>query len=249
MTKTSTTQFDSNQATVMEINAMGPYNHGTWKNNGIEIGNEESLKGRAKAIVESFYQTIISTYTLDQIKEMTLCDIGCYDGYLTTEIEKLLPFKKIIGIEPRAKNIKKGQTIRDFLNIKTTVEFRQGSIETLTNNNENFDIVFISGVFHHLENIAQEIKNLYKITKTALFIETQCYSTLTNNSFIKSAITNFNNRVIEPKDLIYNFIPKQVGLAGFKIETNYFDGSANRFSCCNRTQPRIYNSYTKYIRF
>lgn len=211
---------------MLELNALGPYTHGVWKNNGIEIGDEEALRGRAKAIVENFYATMIKFYEISQIKEMTLCDVGCYDGYLTIEIEKVLPFKKITGIEPRKKNIIKGQKVRKFLGISTRVKFREGSIESLSRNNESFDIVFISGVFHHLENISIEIKNLNNIVRGGIFIESQCYSALTDSSILRYLLSIFNNKVIEPKDLIYQFIPKLVGMGGFKVETNYYDGSA-----------------------
>ena len=38
---------------------------------------------------------------------MSIADIGCYDGWILHELSDL-PFKRMVGIEPRQKNIDKG---------------------------------------------------------------------------------------------------------------------------------------------
>jgi len=99
---------------------------------------------------------------MQEIKSFSLVDIGCYDGYLTAEIEKALPFKRIVGVEPRLKNIDKGKKIRKYLNLTTSIEFRQGDIDLIANEGEAFDIVFCSGVLHHIENVTEVLKKLKK---------------------------------------------------------------------------------------
>jgi ubiquinone/menaquinone biosynthesis C-methylase UbiE len=212
------------------INAIGPFVHGVWKNQTLKIGDEEALTGRAQAIINNFKYTMLKKYSIEEIKNFSLVDIGCYDGYITTEIEKILPFKKIVGFEPRIKNIDKGIKIRKYLNIRTSIDFRVGDIETITEAREVFDIVFCSGVLHHVENVTEVLRKLKKITKKGIFIECQCYSSLVKNKFIKKLVDNFYNKIIEPKDIIYRFVPKITGVCGFKLETNYFDGSAKDFS-------------------
>ncbi|CAM8432729.1 AdoMet_MTases domain containing protein [Candidatus Methylopumilus universalis] len=215
---------------IHSINAIGPFVHGVWGNQSENIGDEEALTGRARAIIENFKYVMLSKYSIEEIKSFSLVDIGCYDGYLTTEIEKILPFKKIVGIEPRTKNIGKGIKIRKYLNLHTQIDFRVGDINSITQEGEVFDIVFCSGVLHHIENITEVLRKFKKITKKGIFIECQCYSSLTNNKFIKKLVDNFYNKVIEPKDIIYRFIPKLIGMCGYKIETDYYDGSANGLS-------------------
>ena len=212
------------------INAIGPFVHGVWKNQSKNIGDEEALTGRAQAIIDNFKYVMLSKYSIEEIKNFSLVDIGCYDGYLTTEIEKILPFKKIVGIEPRTKNIDKGIKVRKYLNLHTSIDFRVGDIDTVTQEGEVFDIVFCSGVLHHIENVTEVLRKLKKITRKGIFIECQCYSSLINNKFIRKLVNNFNSKVIEPKDIIYRFIPKIIGLRGYKIETDYYDGSAKGFS-------------------
>ncbi|CAM8365218.1 AdoMet_MTases domain containing protein [Candidatus Methylopumilus universalis] len=215
---------------IHSINAIGPFVHGVWKNQTEKIGDEEALTGRAHAIIDNFKYVMLSKYSIEEIKNFSLVDIGCYDGYLTTEIEKTLPFKKIVGIEPRKKNIDKGIKVRKYLNLHTSIDFRVGDIDTVTQEGEVFDIVFCSGVLHHIENVTEVLRKFKKITRKGIFIECQCYSSLIHNKFIKKLVSNFYSKVIEPKDIIYRFIPKIIGMCGYKIETDYYDGSAKGLS-------------------
>ncbi len=210
------------------INCYGPFSHGVWKNKNKSLGNEEALEGRSNAIVDNFCETILKIYSENELSKLTFCDIGCYDGYLTCEIAKRLKFKRIVGYEPRLKNIEKGLAARAYLDIKTDVDFKQGDIRKIAIEGKNFDIVFVSGVFHHIQNIPDIVKDLSLITKQYLYVESQCYSNLLSSwNPIRKIINNFNLKVIEPKDIIYNFWPKNVAVSGSKIETNFYDGSCN----------------------
>jgi 2-polyprenyl-3-methyl-5-hydroxy-6-metoxy-1,4-benzoquinol methylase len=221
---------NTREKVIHSINAIGPFVHGVWKNQTQKIGDEEALTGRAQAIIDNFKYVMLKKYSIEEIKNFSLIDIGCYDGYLTTEIEKILPFKKIVGIEPRIKNIYKGIKIRKYLNIHTSIDFREGDIDTITKKGEVFDIVFCSGVLHHIENVTEVLRKLKKITNKGIFIECQCYSSLIKSKFIKKLVDNFYNKILEPKDIIYRFVPKITGVCGFKLETDYYDGSAKDLS-------------------
>lgn len=218
--------MNTREKIIHSINAIGPFTHGVWKNQAEKIGNEEALTGRASAILDNFKYVMLKKYSKEEIKNFSLVDIGCYDGFLTTEIEKILPFKRIVGIEPRIKNINKGIKIRKYLNLKTSIDFREGDIDTITKKGEVFDIVFCSGLLHHIENVTEVFRKLKKITNKGIFIECQCYSSLVKNKFIKKIVDNFYDKIIEPKDIIYRFMPKIIGVCGFKLEFDYYDGSA-----------------------
>jgi ubiquinone/menaquinone biosynthesis C-methylase UbiE len=222
--------MNTREKVIHSINAIGPFVHGVWKNQTQKIGDEEALTGRAQAIIDNFKYVMLKKYSIEEIKNFSLIDIGCHDGYLTTEIEKILPFKKIVGIEPRIKNINKGIKIRKYLNLQTSIDFREGDIETIAKKGEVFDIVFCSGLLHHIENVTETLRKLKKITNKGIFIECQCYSSLVKNKFIKKLVDNFYNKILEPKDIIYRFVPKITGMCGFKLETNYYDGSAKDLS-------------------
>lgn len=211
------------------VNAYGPYVHGVWKSKKGKVGNEESLQGRAQTIVETFVQKISSIYSREEISSMTLCDIGCYDGWILCEIEKQLNFKKIVGYEPRKKNIERGKAVRDYLEINTTIEFRQASLEEVAKSGERYDIVLFPGVIHHLEDLPGAINQLINISKRDLFIEGNCFET--NSGLSKLLGTKSMQRfkdIINPKDIIYSDEKNknlQIAIAGFKLESAYYDGS------------------------
>lgn len=196
------------------INAWGPYNHSYWDGFGIRVTNEERLTGRADFLVKEIREIILKNFTIPQIKKMSIADIGCYDGWILHKLSDL-PFKKMIGIEPRVKNIQKGEKIRKLFNINTKVKFKKGDIDSLTKK-ESFDIVLCIGVLHHLEATLSAIRKLDKITSKILII---------NTIVLPSAhITNNFKNDIEMKDLVYQE-KKNCGLTGEKYESSYYDGS------------------------
>ena len=230
------TSSNEENVDVYELNALGPYNHGTWSGNGRTLGAEEALEGRAGHIVGMFVSGIKKHYSAEQLAEMTMVDVGCYDGFLSVEIEKQVRLKKITAVEPRRKNIRKGEIARRFCGVKTSIEFAEGDIASLAASGQTFDIVFCSGVFHHLENVDWAVKTLKKICSECIFIESQVYFS-PRFSIFKNLYDRFNFRVIEPKDIIYKFVPKSYSISGFKFETNYYDGSASGFSLVTVPSP------------
>jgi hypothetical protein len=205
------------------LNSHQPFAHGNWVggvDKNISIGNEEGAIGRNKLILDEFEKIIKKKFNLEEIKKMRLLDIGSYDGQASVEIEKRLPFKEIVSVEPRRKNYLKGKFVRDFLNIKTNVKFKNSILEDIK---ENFDVIFCIGVLHHLENINDFLKKISKMCSNSIFIESVCYSA--KNNLINFFLEKLNKKIINPKDLIYKFKKKNVGISGHKLETNYYDGS------------------------
>jgi ubiquinone/menaquinone biosynthesis C-methylase UbiE len=225
-----------NDLDVYTLNALGPYNHGTWVGPNGSLGAEEALEGRANHIVSTFVRWIQSKYTPVEISAMTMIDIGCYDGFLSVAIEKKLKFKRMVGLEPRDKNIAKGKAARAYCNISTDIEFIQGDISSLEASGCVYDIVFCCGVFHHLENLDLAVKILRKCCSRAIFVDSMAYVS-SKQIWFKELYDSINRRIIEPKDIIYRFIPKVYAVSGFKFETNYSDGSAVGFSVVNIPSP------------
>ncbi len=202
------------------LNSFQPFAHGNWTNGEVVIGNEEALKGRNELILSQFEKIIKEKFSIDQIKKMRLLDIGSYDGQTSVEIEKRLPFQKIVSVEPRKKNFLKGRFVRDYLNIYTNVQFKNLRLEDI---NEKFDIVFCVGILHHLDNINYFLKKLSSICEKSIFID--CLSYNPKKKIINFFLEKLNRKIIEPKDIIYKFKKKTVGISGHKLETNYYDGS------------------------
>ncbi len=204
-------------------NAYGPYTHGTWAGRNVSIGNEEALAGRGAFMASLIRASILERYSLDKISKMTLVDVGCYDGWLICQLEDL-PFARLIGIEPRKKNLDKGKMIRGLLGIETRCEFRQGSIESLqeTMKGELADVVVCAGLFHHLSSTADGIARLHEICSGFLFLETICFPAALEDERLRDAL--------ELKDLPYFFGSQKFGVTGHKLESGYYDGSATQMS-------------------
>jgi len=142
------------------INAYGPYNHAVWNSQGLKISNEERVSGRVELLAKKIRECILKNFTLDEIKKLSIVDVGYYDGWILQELSDL-PFSRIVGIEPRERNIIKGKMIRELLGIESKIEFRIGDISSL--GNQKFDIVICTGVLHHCESISLAIYNLSSI--------------------------------------------------------------------------------------
>lgn len=204
-------------------NAYGPYTHGTWAGRELVIGNEEALAGRGAFLTSLIRRSILERFTVEQIRNMTLVDVGCYDGWLICQLEDL-PFARMVGIEPRQKNLDKGRVIRQLLGIETRCEFRQGSIENLkeTLGADKADVVICAGLFHHLSSTASGVAALHAICLKFLFLETICFPSALEDDRLREAL--------ELKDLPYFFGSQTFGVTGHKLESGYYDGSATQMS-------------------
>ncbi len=201
---------------IEKINSHGPFNHSVWLTRDFKITNEEGLSGRADFLAKSIKKIIVENFAISDLKKMSIVDVGCYDGWILHQLNQL-PFSKMIGIEPKEKNITKGKKIREILGIKTNAKFRKGSIDTL--GKECFDIVLCVGTLHHVESIPSALRKLDSICKRMLILETLCLPS--------RHITDSLKVDLELKDIIYQFKKKMCGITGQKYESSYYDGSAS----------------------
>ena len=94
------------------LNAYGPYDHSIWmhgKNNNINL-----FQKRSEYLVKIISKILLENFSKKKLKDMTIIDIGCYDGYVLYNLAKKFNFKKVVGVEPRLKNIQKGVIARKF---------------------------------------------------------------------------------------------------------------------------------------
>ena len=218
-----------NKRSIEELNSNGNLNCSEWEENSIKIGNEEGLKGRSNLLLTEIKNFIQKNYSPKKIKQMSLLDVGCFDGYFSTYLSKL-EFKRVIGIEPKKKNIENGIAIRKFLNIKNSsnLEFIHGNIENYKPGDEKFDIVMCLGVMHHVGDHFNFIKKLCSLSKHAVILDTrviQNESLNVNSAINKSELLdvfyknkfNINKNKFLSNDLFSFSI--------FKYETAFNDSS------------------------
>lgn len=204
---------------IEELNARGPYTHGIWRNDDFEIGNEEQLSGRASFLAETLRTKLTNEFSAQQLSQMSLLDVGCYDGWLLCQIEDL-PLRRLVGVEARAKNLEKGAFVRSSLGLKSRCEFLPGTIENLSESvkGEQFDIVVSTGLLHHLESISFGLSQLRSVCRNRLFLETICLPSVFETAELE--------KELELKDITYFHGPKLFGLTAHKLESSYYDGSA-----------------------
>lgn len=216
---------DGSQLTSEQIellNANGPYSMAIWKSGDVSVGNEEGLAGRSEYFIKKIRESILKTFTMDELKTMSILDIGCNDGWVLHQLSDL-PFAKMVGVEPREKNIKKGETVREILKLENNVDYRVGTIETL--GDEKFDIVICCGVLYHVESIPTALRNIRNVCNKFVFIESRCISS--------KYITEELKTEIEMRDLVYQFEDEICGVTAQKYESAYHDGSAAHTTIVN----------------
>jgi len=200
---------------IEELNANGPYSMAIWNSGDISVGNEEGLAGRSEYFLNLIRESILKNYSIKEIKNFSILDIGCNDGWVLHQLSDL-PFAKMVGIEPREKNIEKGRTVRSILKLNNAVDYRVGDIESLAG--ELFDIVICAGVLYHVESIPLALRKVRESCKHMLFVESRCISS--------DYITQELKDEIELRDLVYQFEDQICGVTAQKYESAYYDGSA-----------------------
>lgn len=220
------------------LNAHGPYNMAVWSSGDIHIGDEEGLKGRSAFFTKRIRQTILRNFTVDEIKAFSILDIGCNDGWVLHELSDL-PFAKMVGIEPRKKNIVKGQKVREILKIPSRVEYKIGDTDGI--GDEIFDIVICAGVLYHVESIPSVLRRIRGVCRKMLFVESRCMSS--------EYATNKLRHEIEMRDVVYQYKEKVCGLTAQKWETSYSDGSAKEFCVVNIPTVESLIMYLNYSGF
>ena len=102
---------------------------------------------------------------------MTILDVGGYDGWILVQLQRELNFKLAVCVEPRSKNIKKGEFARKYYGIETDVKFIQGELDSLDQIlNNQFDLVLCLGVLHHIDSTPKAIQSLSDVCLDRIFI-------------------------------------------------------------------------------
>ena len=179
-------------------------------------------KGRFENI---FYKAIYNssedffTYLEDNTRNSDILDYGCGIGSFTEKIIKYNP-KKIIGIDISEISINKAKKKAEKL--KINVDYRVDNCEKTSFDNNSFDIVYGTGILHHLqtEKCLDEIYRILKSNGNLIFIEPlgtnpiiNLYRKLTPNSrskdehpLVNQDFKYINKKFIGTKIKYYGFL-------------------------------------------
>ena len=194
---------------------------------------ELPLTKLSKSIVETISTEITSKYSKSQLAEMTILDVGGYDGWILVQLQKELNFKLAVCVEPRLKNIQKGEFARKYYGILTNVKFIQGELNSLDQVLDNkFDFVLCLGVLHHLESTPIAIKSLANYCLNTMIISS---ATIERP---KKSVTKLL-KLMNLKDIAYLNSAQDFAIAGFKFETPYFDGSTTESAIVNLPEENL----------
>ena len=179
-------------------------------------------KGRFENI---FYKAIYNssedffTYLEDNSRNSEILDYGCGIGSFTEKIIKYNP-KKIIGIDISEVSIDKAKKKAEEL--KINIDYRVDNCEKTSFDNNSFDIVYGTGIIHHLqtEKCLNEIYRILKSNGNLIFIEPlgtnpiiNLYRRLTPNSrskdehpLVNQDFKYINKKFIDTKIKYYGFL-------------------------------------------
>jgi hypothetical protein len=235
---------------IEKLNSRGPYEHGLWNEvsrdadpaSVIRLSGRPPLYGRgsghqrrSRYLVDEVSRILTEQYSSEELAQMTILDVGCYDGWVLFQVAQRLHFKKMIGVEPRRKNIDKGVAAREVYGVEDKgIVFVEGEVESLDSvlDEELFDIVLCLGVIHHVESTPKVVRLLAARARHTLIIDTMVIDEPKKNS--KSI-----KGLLSLKDVSYLDAPQDWAIAAFKYESPYFDGSTSGSPIVNVPQAKL----------
>lgn len=143
----------------------------------------------------------------------TIIDIGCGTGRFTKELADHFS-AQVYGIDPSSKMLK--EAIENA--ISTKVKFLQGSTEHIPLNDDFSDLVFLSQVYHHIEDKKRAFSEIKRVLKTGKFF---CIRTSTIENLNTILYLRFFPAALK-KDMEFlsskNDIIDTVHTSGFKLK-------------------------------
>lgn len=238
-----------NNSEIEYINALAPYDHGVWSGNlsdgnYVEVGKNALFKERSYWLLDNIINLLLKEFTYEDLKNMTILEVGSYDGWILTNLCERIQFKEAIGVEPREKNIKKGQLGRKLSGIKPKCKFIKGSVSDIEKKfkGKKFNIVMCLGMIHHVNSTYETILKLGNMAYDICILDTMIIPELKNDI-----------KLIEPfvntKDIVYQNEKQDWSIAAFKYESPYGDGSTNNLGIVNLPTQTLVNMSLKLSGF
>ena len=113
---------------IEELNAHGPYDHGLWSEvtsgfatNNLTPAGWGIFHERSRHLVDEICRIVSANFPNEELNLMSLLDVGCYDGWVLVQVQSRLNLRKMVGIEPRRKNIEKGVAARLAYGVSTNI--------------------------------------------------------------------------------------------------------------------------------
>tara|TARA_B110000967_G_scaffold101396_1_gene104056 strand:- start:3580 stop:4323 length:744 start_codon:yes stop_codon:yes gene_type:complete len=137
--------------------------------NKLQSKNKERFENVFYKALYNMYEDF-NTYISEKTKNNIILDYGCGVGSVTQEIAKLNP-AKLFGIDISEVSINKA--IENAKNLNLDIDYSVDNCEDTKFKTETFDLIFGSGILHHLnlEKSIHEINRVLKNTGEMVFLE------------------------------------------------------------------------------
>ena len=161
-------------------------------------------------------QKMASWFPEYQNRAIHMLDFGCGDGVMTNYAQQYFPHANIFGIDPSSKSIEYAQQI--FKNTPITFNILEGNKTPYAD--QNFDLIYAAGVFHHIpfEEHEHYIKELTRITKkggSIIIFELNPFNPLTIHTFKNSPID-------KNAHMLFPFYTKKLVKNIGRVQTKYY---------------------------
>jgi len=130
-----------------------PYGIKTCENLSVSIGNNVHKWSRLSKVINDI-----------NITNKNLIDVGCSDGFFSTECAKL-GAKYVLGVDADDLRIKRAKFASNIYGLKN-VEFKNIDIYGEQFNTANFDVVLALGILHRVPDVYGFLKRISKLGET-----------------------------------------------------------------------------------
>lgn len=215
------------------INALTPFDHGVWEGTDVDgemlrVGDKALFRSRSLWLVDKIVSYLTGEFSQQDLLKMSVLEIGSYDGWVLTQVCSRIKFAEAVGVEPRIKNIKKGQVGRKLAGIDTQAHFVQGRSDEVDDifPGRDFDIVICLGMLHHVSSTYDTIMSISSKSSNVCIIDSMIIPDLKND--IDSIEPYVNTR-----DIVYSGEENLWTVAAYKFESPYGDGSRPNYGIVN----------------
>ncbi len=224
---------------IERINALAPFDHGVWEGTSstgekITVGEQALFRSRSVWLVEKIVNYLLSEFSLETLRTLSLLEIGSYDGWVLTQICKRIEFSEALGIEARKKNIIKGEVGRRLSGTETQATFMVGRADQVDEllPDRDFDIVICLGMLHHVSSTYDTIASISSKSIDVVIIDSMVIPEIEDDL---PRIEPFVNT----RDIVYHGEKNTWSVAAFKFESPYGDGSRANFGIVNIPTVRL----------
>ena len=180
---------------VAEFSELEDWNHSY--NFPFNIQTKKILKNSPGNNVEK-WQRLVATFDEIDLKDKSVIDIGCSDGYYSLNCARM-GAKKVLGVDLDNLRIERAKFSSQILNVDN-VKFENLDIYSDALKGTKFDIVLALGVLHRVPDIFGFLKRITELGETVVleFKTSNSHLSICEWGGAKSKVNEFNNLYFLP---------------------------------------------------